>query len=1102
MVSSFARGFAGAGGAGSGGAGGTGGDGFGGLVELNVTGNLTGTSYQGDASAYGGDGGAGTTQGAGGSAEGGSTYLNVYTGGDAALTGAAFLNASAVSGAGSSFGSTTGGFAQLLVSESFSAGAFTASANGSDAGDILITVADGSSADLGVAQLIALGAPGTGSISIDLGGAPVSGGIGGLGLGNTLLTADSLDLLTSGDIDITSLGGASIDVAGLFHADAGGAMTLDDVDDTAVVRADVIDFHADSFSSTFDILGRVIGIFSVQDLDVTSTVLLADETLTLSSDNDVIAGDLSAGLAINLFAGHDITAGNLDSGGDVSAEALNNITLGDITAAGMVDLDSNGTGGVGNIIFGDVSAGILDFSADGTVTGGDIVAVNKATGDAQGAIVLGNITVTGPELGGDFSVGFASETSIYVGNVSGTDRVGFATFGDLTTGNITAGSLFMALVSGDVTVGSVTTAPSGQVYIGDSSMFIAAGGGSDTTDFDVSLVLPLAPVPTGGSITFNGPVSTGQLRAAAGDSLLAGNITAGSSIDVSAGNDIAMGVLNSGDTITADAGGDLTTGNITAGGRVKLTADGNVAFADVHADLLKFEAGGTANGGNIVANTRVNGDANGAITLGNITVGPGLPPVGEASVALNSQALIAVGNVQGADAVGFASGGDLTAGNVQAGSLLLTLVHGNVSLGSVTTAPTGRVYMADSSMLATGGGVLGVNTTNSDFDASLVLPLAPVATGGSITFGGPVSTGQFQAAAGDSLLAGNITAASSIDASAGDNITTGILSAGTTVGLTATNNVTTGNIGFGQSVALNAGNDILAGDLDGGHNVTFSAGNNLTVGDVDADGNATFTAVGLASFPGVVAVPTITVTSSDINVPFGGSLGVWGTTNLLTLNAVSANPIIIGSTGALAAAAAVPQYVLDENGDLAGATIVINAVGANGGPDPDIIVHNVGIDGSLASNPAVSHVVVNTDASVLIDGLVLFSGASPTDSLALSAGDSIQINTTNGGGIAMVNAAEDRPSGLLTLASDNIWAGSQSLLDQLDADVNFAGRDALVGTNPGPEVPEGYLIAGGMTLSLADTLFVQNSGAGQAYAGITVGSGGDDLHRGRWIDHG
>ena len=76
--------------------------------------------------------------------------------------------------------------------------------------------------------------------------------------------------------------------------------------------------------------------------------------------------------------------------------------------------------------------------------------VNYAIGDAKAERTLGNITVTGrPEPGGDFSVGFGSETSIVRGSVSGTDRVGFATAGDLTTGTITAGSLVMALVSGD-----------------------------------------------------------------------------------------------------------------------------------------------------------------------------------------------------------------------------------------------------------------------------------------------------------------------------------------------------------------------------------------------------------------------------------------------------------------------------------------------------------------------------------------------------------------------------------------------------------------------------------------------------------------------------
>ena len=153
--------------------------------------------------------------------------------------------------------------------------AFTANANGGANGDIFVSVDDGSSADLGVAQPVGARAGRRRRNPRDRhhyrrNAAPAVGGIGTLGLNNIVLTADSLNLSSGGTIDITSFNGASIDVAGLFRADAGGAMTLDDVDGTAVARADVIDFHANSFSSTFDILGRVIGIFTVQDLDVTN----------------------------------------------------------------------------------------------------------------------------------------------------------------------------------------------------------------------------------------------------------------------------------------------------------------------------------------------------------------------------------------------------------------------------------------------------------------------------------------------------------------------------------------------------------------------------------------------------------------------------------------------------------------------------------------------------------------------------------------------------------------------------------------------------------------------------------------------------------------
>jgi hypothetical protein len=912
--------------------------------------------------------------------------------------------------------------------------------------------------------------------------------LGSLTTGN--ITAGSLFLtLASGNVSVGSIttaptGQVYMADSSMFIAAGGGSDTTD-FDVSLVLPLPPVP-TAGSITITGPVsTGRFQAAAGV-DFDPPS--INATQSIEISAGHDIAVGALTAGTFINLAAGHDILTGAIGSGGDVTADAGHNIQTGNITAAGRVKLLADN-----NIVFANINADSLKFEAGGTVGGGNIVANTRALGDANGAITLGNITV-GPGLppAGDFSVGFSSLSGIAVGTVNAADRVGFATTGNLTTGNITAGSLVLTLVHGNTSVGSITTAPTGRVYMADSSM-VATGGGTigvntDTGDFNPALVLALAPVATGGSINITGPVSTGQLQAAAGTDLTTGALGASSSIDVSAGHDITLGAVTSGGPVTATAGHDLHAVNITSLDRVKLDAANNLVFANINADSLRFDAGGTVGGGAIVVNTRMNGQADGAVTLGNITAGPGLPPTTDFSVSVGSLVGITVGNVQAADRVGFVTPGNLTTGNIQAGSLLMTLVHGNVRTGSVTTAANGRVYIADSGMFATGGGILGANT-NGNFDPSIVLALAPVATGGSVFLTGPVSTGQFQAAAGTNLGVGTLTAGSSIDASA-VHIATGNLTAGTTIGLTAGNDLSTANIGFGQSVTLNAGNNILVGNLTGGHNVTFTAGNNLSVRDVHADGTATFTAVGLASFLGAVGVPTITVTSSDIDVPFGGSLGVHGITNLLTLNAVSSNPIVIGHTGALAAAAAASHYVLDEAGDIKANTVVINAVGANGGPDPDILVHNVEIDGSLASDPAVSHVVVNTDASVLVDGLVLFTGAGDTDSLALNAGHSIQVNTTSGGRIAMTNASEDRPSGVLSLTSDHIWVGSQSLLDQLNANPNFAGRDALVGINPGAEVPEGFLIANGMTLSIANSLFVQNSGVARNYAGITVGSGG------------
>jgi hypothetical protein len=251
---------------------------------------------------------------------------------------------------------------------------------------------------------------------------------------------------------------------------------------------------------------------------------------------------------VALTAGSDIFAGNLSSGGDVFVDTGGSIAVGNITGS-SVDLDAGG-----GITMGNVHAGSLDFSAGGSVSGGDIVASANVGGDAEGAVHFGDITVTSVAEGledNDFSIGIFSATSIEVGDVSSPGRVGFATHGNLTTGNVSAGSTFLALVGGDLLTGAITTAADGRVYFGNSSMFVAAGG---TDDFDADAVLSGNPVTTGGSITVDGPVTTGRMQAAAGASMTLGDVTANTSVDVRAGSLASFLGTVSAPTITVTSG--------------------------------------------------------------------------------------------------------------------------------------------------------------------------------------------------------------------------------------------------------------------------------------------------------------------------------------------------------------------------------------------------------------------------------------------------------------------------------------------------------------------------------------------------------------------
>ena len=232
----------------------------------------------------------------------------------------------------------------------------------------------------------------------------------------------------------------------------------------------------------------------------------------------------------------------------------------------------------------------------------------------------------------------------------------------------------------------------------------------------------------------------------------------------------------------------------------------------------------------------------------------------------------------------------------------------------------------------------------------------------------------------------------------------------------------------------------------------------LDLSNVAADGTTTFTAVGLASFLGAVKSDHHRHFGRHRRL-FGGSLGVWGVTDLLTLNAVSGTRHH-RSDGALAAAAAIRSMCWTKTATLCSHDRHQRRR-RHGGPDPDVIV-DVEIDGGLLPTGRQPRRRRHRRA-VLIVGRVLFSSASATDSLAINAATRSSQHRER---------RRDRdsqrgrgsPSGLLALTSGNIWAGSQSRSTSSTPTPFSPGRDALAGTNPGPRSPDRLCqAAGGVT---------------------------------------
>ena len=1068
---------------------------------INVGGSLTvGGRLQATASAIGGNSDAG----AGGSASAGDGAINVN---GSASAGSVLIGTVAVGGNGTSAGGDGfGGNAALNVSGTATVtNSATVEANGTGG-----NASAGVGGD-GFGGYASVNASSGGSLTVDdlfvrangSGGDGVDGGDGYAGaqtseaLAGAWVFASGLDsLAVTGVMSVEAKGFGGDATSGTGGSGYGGdARFLVAAGGSANVATP--DIVADGFGghSATGFGGDADAGFA--EIEVQGSLVTSGETW-VSSESE--GGDGGAG-------------GGNGYGGEAHLQALfgGSIQLGvstNVEAEGSGGLSTNGDGGDG---YGGVA--LVDANQGGTITAHNLTA--SASGEGSTGVNGGDGYGAYPSeiFAGAFVEAIGAGSAITLTGLTTIEARGEGGVGTSTDGSGSGGYATLYAEEGsidaeDVLVDASAVLGSGsggfagiEVYDGTitaEAATLVSNGASEGGEVRIRV----ETTEVGGSLALASLNATANGGAAAGDVLV--DVAAGSTADFGNATLTSNGgvPLSGEDGIELDIVGDLTAANlqltssddiqinthfggtITVAGTLAADSAGLITMSDngysgpINATVVDLD------GANIAFQGVVNADDILFTVDGDYAIS-------ELPFASNSLSITAGGNIGAAETVSYATslllnaGLNLTTVDIFTGGDLALTAAGNIGTGnlnsgqSITMNATGNIVSGD---LTAGGGVaagadgdLTVGDVISGFVPQTdVIGQAVVASGENVLL-----------SAGGNLVAQTITSGEGITLDAGGTLTATDLEAVAAIAAISVGAMQVGNASAGQSIALSGG-DVIAGNLDAGTTASIDADGDFSVGEVSANA-ATFAAGGLADFQGVVGATTITVTSGDINIADGGSVGVDGITDLITFNAVSdGSEVILGGDGTEGAEG---QYQLAEDGDIVATAVVLNAVAAEGAPAPDIRVLDAEIDGSQTSDGGVASVTLNTDANVFVEGQVTFAGAAATDTIAINAGETIQV-ITDTGGIVMTDSDGD-VSGILELTAHDIWVADQATLDQIAANPTFEGVEDLLSVNNGPVTPEGKIQTGDLTVTMLGSSFlVQNSGSAEEPAGLTVGSGG------------
>ncbi|MFC2315363.1 MAG: hypothetical protein ACFNLO_05510, partial [Selenomonas massiliensis] len=234
----------------------------------------------------------------------------------------------------------------------------------------------------------------------------------------------------------------------------------------------------------------------------------ADGTLTIETDEQLTAKNITAGSAATLNAGTALTAHNITAGGNATLNAGTDLTANDVTAGGSLNakaknITANNVSVIGNTT---ITAG-ADFKVHDVNVGGDLNAkasninANSVTSTGKTALTATADSISAKNLSADGTLDAVAKTNLTVDTVTGKSKIALtAQTGNLkATGAVHTDTDAVLSAGKDVTLAGTFSAGSAQLTAGENAML---GG---TTDVGETLTANV-----GRDFVTNGAVTTGQ----------------------------------------------------------------------------------------------------------------------------------------------------------------------------------------------------------------------------------------------------------------------------------------------------------------------------------------------------------------------------------------------------------------------------------------------------------------------------------------------------------------------------------------------------------------------------------------------------------------